>query len=87
MDEISQIHEFSMQKVEFLEKLREHCNVLERASSGNATSSQHREDKLLNERIDEAIEWMKEGNKNLPQLVNDLKNSLDVVIISSPYMQ
>ena len=72
MDEMSHIHEISMQKIEFLEELREHCNAIHISAT---------------EQIDEAVRQIKKDNKNLPRLCNDLKASLGVVDISTPDAQ
>lgn len=79
MDEMSQIHEISIQKIEFLGKLREHCEVLEKAYHDEATYTQLGKDDLLTERIDWAIKQIKKDNENLPRLTRDLKTSLDVL--------
>lgn len=76
MDEMSQIHDISMQKIKFLGKLQEHYMGIERFVRGN-----------LIEEIDDAIKQIMKDNESLPQLVNDLKSSLDVVTVSGPYIQ
>ena len=78
MDEISQIHEISMQKAESLRKLREYYKA--NARFGNVMDD-------LTERIDRAARQIEKDNENLPRLINDLKTSLDVVIFSSPSTQ
>lgn len=79
MDEMSQIHEISIQKIEFLGKLREHCEVLQEAYHDEANHTQLSKDDLLTERIDGAVRQIKKDNENLPRLTRDLKTSLDVL--------
>lgn len=79
MDEMSQIHDFSKQKIEFLGRLREHEMDIQESFPNDAIL-------VLSERIDEAVIQIRKDNENLPRLVNDLKASLDVVNISSPYI-
>ena len=86
MDEISQIYDISRQKIEFLRKLRDHYREVVPVS-GDATQNLHGKNILLTERIEGAIEKIEKDNKNLPRLLNDLKASLDVVIISNPSIQ
>lgn len=81
MDEISQIHEMSMQKVECLGKLREYYEAID-ARSDDERIIRVRD--YMTERIDGAARQIQKDNENLPRLMNDLKTSLDVVIISSP---
>lgn len=66
-----------MQKIEFLGKLREHCNVLGRLG----------QDDLLTTRIDAAIRQIKKDNDNLSRLISDLKGSLDVIMTSDLYIK
>ncbi len=88
MDEISQIYDISVQKIEFLGKLREHCEVLERQNFNDASYSRlNQDDHLLTARIDGAVKQIKKDNENLPRLLNDLKASLDVVMIPSLYAE
>ena len=75
MDEISQIHDISVQKIEFLGKVRRHYEILERQNFDDA----------LIARIDGAMNQIKKDNENLPRLFSDLKASLDVVMIPSLY--
>lgn len=89
MDEISQINEISMQKIEFLGKLREHCKSLKLARLHHILGSIN-EKSLLVQRVDEAVKQIEKDNENLPRLINDLKTSLDVVtlpLLPSPYIQ
>ena len=80
MDEICQIHESSLQKIEFLGKLREHCETLEKSYYDEATYRQVLErGELLTERIDEAVSHIRKNSENFPSLINDLKSSLNVV--------
>lgn len=81
MDEMSQIHEISMQKIEFLFKLRETYNV---DPKFHGTTN---EISLLQNQIEEAVRKIKKDNENFPRLINDLKASLDVVMIPSPCMK
>lgn len=76
MDEMSQIYDISRQKIEFLRKLHDFYKDFGELYW-----------RTLNEQINWAIMKIENDNKNLPLLVNDLKASLDVVIISSPYIQ
>ncbi|KAF6228798.1 hypothetical protein HO173_011646 [Letharia columbiana] len=78
MDEISQINEISMQKIEFLGKLREHCKSLKLARLHHILGSIN-EKSLLVQRVDEAVKQIEKDNENLPRLINDLKTSLDVL--------
>lgn len=71
MDEMSQIHDISMQKIKFLGELRE----------------QYMGSVIMTEEIDGAIKQIRKDNESLPRLVNDLKSSLDVVTVSGPYIQ
>ena len=73
MDEISQIHDISVQKIEFLGKLQEHYTFDRRLNQD------------LSARIDGAVRQIQKDNENLPRLLNDLKTSLDVVMIPSLY--
>ena len=84
MDEMSQIHEISVQKIEFLGELREHCKVLDIGLNAAHTRRPLDQQHFLTERVDEAVRQIKKDNENLPRLINDLKASLDVVIIASP---
>ena len=84
MDEISQIYDISRQKVEFLRKLREHYEVVQESYWGDGIHSLQDKDVLLTEQIDGAMRRIEKDNENLPRLVNDLKASLDVVIVSTP---
>ena len=72
MDELSQIHDPSMQKVEFLEKHRKFYRAFFPYSD------------IMVEKIDAAMIKIRKDNENLPRLMLDLKSSLDVVISSHP---
>ncbi len=86
MDEISQIYDISVQKIELLGKLREHCEILERQNFDDTSYSRlNQDDHLLSARIDGAVKQIKKDNENLPRLLNDLKASLDVVMIPNLY--
>ena len=71
-------------RFEYLGKLREHYDVL-----GDDTLCGIQADKIdfPTERIDGAVGQIKEDNENLPRLIKDLKASLDVLIMQSPYIQ
>lgn len=84
MDEISQIYDISRQKIEFLWKLREHYRPIQDSYWGDATQSLHGKNILLTDRIEGAIKKIEQDNEKLPRLLNDLKASLDVVIIPPP---
>ena len=82
MDEISQIHDISMQKVEFLGKLRDHYGICERDNDDSATYTRlYKDSDPLIQRIEGAMIQIKKDNENLPRLISDLKSSMDVVII------
>ena len=68
MDELSRIHDLSMQKVEFLENLNSY------------KSDDPILDDEMNGKIRRAIAKIRKDNENLPRLIVDLKSSLDVVI-------
>ncbi len=70
MDEISQIHEMSMQKIEFLEKLLNHYYSFDWIYYNSVAHL-----------IEGAITQIKKDNENLPRLISDLKSSMDVVIV------
>ena len=72
MDELSQIYDLSMQKVEFLKKL-------------NFYNYDPAFDSKMDEKIGRAIAKIRKDNENLPRLILDLKSSLDVVIDSHPF--
>ena len=74
MDEISQIHDLSMQKIEFLATLNFYM-------SDDSTFNSK-----MNDKIHRAISKIREDNENLPRLIIDLKSSLDVVINSRPFL-
>ena len=74
MDELSQIHDLSMQKVEFLEK------CLNSWFEGTYTTSSN-----ITVKINVAMIKIRKDNENLPRLILDLKISLDVVISPHPF--
>ncbi len=82
MDEISQIHDISMQKIEFLRKLRDHYGICERDNDDSATYTRlYKDSDPLIQRIEGAMIQIEKDNENLPRLISDLKSSMDVVII------
>lgn len=87
MDEISQIYDISRQKIEFLGKLREHYKVVQESYWGDAAHSLHGKNVPLTEQIEGAMRRIEKDHENLPRLVNDLKASLDVVVVSDPSVQ
>ena len=74
MDELSQIHDFSIQKVEFLQKL---MDVYVKPNHGISHS--------MTDKIHEAMIKIRKDNENLPRLILDLKSSLDVVNNTHPF--
>ena len=92
MDEVSQIHSIAERKIDFLERLRQDCEVVEEdaeqpeepvddynviASPGLSADPHIR--KLMIQRIDKAIQYIKANHERLPGTLNDLRNSLDDV--------
>ena len=73
MDELSRIHDLSMQKVEFLENLNFY------------KSDDLVFDDKMSAKIRRAIVKIRKDNENLPRLILDLKSSLDVVFDSRPF--
>ena len=92
MDEISQIHGISERKIDFLERLKRDCEILEDGSDQEEAlvedrtildlpkpSADPRTRDLMVRRIDKAIQHIKANYERMPETLNDLRNSLDDV--------
>ena len=86
MNEISQIHELSEQKISYLKEMHMRWQFVEDQMIANNTMVPEKAGNML--RIIEAtINYIKDNHKNLPRLLGDLKSSLDVVSHSISYPQ
>ena len=95
MDEITQIHNISERKVDFLERLKRDFKAPEDDSDqgeGPADNlnvlelprpnADSRARDLMIRRIDKAIRYIEAHHEGLPRTLNDLRNSLDDVCCS-----
>ena len=81
MDEVSQLISHSEHKIDALQRLRVHCQNL--AKHHTQAIESHADGpvatKVLTDRVDWAIQLIKEDHRKLPGLLAELKGSLDVV--------
>ncbi len=75
MDEISQIYSIYEQKLDFLDRLRKNCGLLE--DEHNVASAGQK--KAMIEQIDWAVNQLRSNHEGLPRTLHDLRNSLDDV--------
>ena len=79
MDEISQLYSISDQKIEYLNKLREDCEILEASAPRKVHELAESYRREMIDRIDKAIKIIRSNHKLMPRILGDLKGSLDVV--------
>ncbi len=82
MDEISQIYSIYEQKLDFLDRLRKNCELLEdkhNVASTGLNQEFGNTGRAMVEQIDWAVNKLRSNHEGLPRTLHDLRNSLDDV--------